>query len=187
MQDKESIIKRLVATYATCVNAEVYTCGRYKNPAKKMKEELKLLEEQYGVSKYFSNDEEVYIHYSDKNSNDHNQFGWRYECCAVFMWALSLIELQEPNEICEASVLGEIIWNHTFESLMKEAKLRSKEEILDLQDLVLRYNWACVDARIHGTQVEGLDSSVIYFWHYALNWLLQVDGITDWDEITPNT
>lgn len=187
LQGKESIIKRLVAIYATCVQAEVYTCGRYEHPAEKMAEELKLLEKQYGVSKYFTYEEENYIKDANQYKDKHHLFGWRYECCAVLLWALSLIELQEPDNICDASELGSIIWNNSFESLMEKSVLRTKEEILDLQDLVFRYNWVCVDARINGREIEGLDSSVVYFWHYALNWLLQVDGINDWDEISPNT
>ena len=152
-----------------------------------MDEELALLEEKYGVSKYFSKEEEDYIQNAEDYEEKHNLFGWRYECCAILMWALSLIEIQEPDQICEAAQLGEIIWNNSFESLMEKARLKTKREVLDLQDLVFRYDWACVDGRIHGKEVSGLNSDVIYFWHYTLNWLLQVEGITNWDDIMPNT
>lgn len=135
----------------------------------------------------FSEEEEEYIETEKPDDDTNNKFGWQYECCAVFLWALSLLDLQEPTEICDAKKLGTIIWNNTLESLMEKAELRSKKEILDLQDLVFRYDWACVDARIHKKELKNLNASVIYYWHYALNWLLQVDGITDWDEVCPNT
>ena len=72
-------------------------------------------------------------------------------------------------------------------SLSKKAKLRSKEEILELQDLTLRYNWACVDARINNKTIEALDFGVVFERHYALNWLLTVDGISDWDAVMTTT
>ena len=60
-------------------------------------------------------------------------------------------------------------------------------EILDMQDLVLRYHWACVDARIHHKEMPKLNADIIYEWHYALNWLVGADGNTKWDEVVTNT
>ena len=192
--DKESIVKRLTAVYAACVKSEVHTSyahGYYDEkeiPEKtKIQNELALMEEKYHVFENFSEEEKDYIENENPDDYTNNKFGWRYECCAVFLWALSLLDLQEPTEICDARELGSIIWNNTLESLIEKAKLRSKEEILDLQDLIFRYDWACVDARIHKKELENLNASVIYHWHYALNWLLQVDNITDWDDVCPNT
>jgi hypothetical protein len=98
-----------------------------------------------------------------------------------------MIELKEPTEICDASELGAIMWNHTFDSLMEASVLRSRDEILDMQDLVLRYDWACVDARIHHRELPMLSGDIIYEWHYALNWLVQADGIADWDRVITTT
>lgn len=188
LQTKEMIIKRLIATYATAIQAEIYLSGKYDNPEQKMKEQIALLEEKYHISNSFSAKEKEYIdHPPIKETKIFNSYAWRYECCAIFLWALSLLELKEPNQICEAVELGNVIWNHNFDSLSKAAKLRSKEEILALQDLTLRYNWACVDARINNKTIDALDFGIIYERHYALNWLLKVDGITDWDAVTTTT
>lgn len=188
LQSKETILQRLIATYATAIQAEVYASGKYDNPEQKMKEQIDLLNEKYHVSEYFSPKEKEYIdHPPVKEPKLFNSYGWRYECCAVFLWALSLLDLKEPNQICEAVELGNIIWNHDFDSLSKAAKLRSKEEILSLQDLTLRYDWACADARINNKTIDALDFGVIYERHYALNWLLTVDGISDWDSVTTTT
>ena len=70
---------------------------------------------------------------------------------------------------------------------MEAAVLRSMDEILDMQDLVLRYDWACVDARVHHKEVPMLSSDIVFEWHYALNWLVQADGIADWDQVTTTT
>lgn len=192
--DKESILKRLTAVYTACVKSEVHTSyarGYYNekemSQETKIQNEIALMEQKYHVFENFSEEEENYIENKNPDDNTNNKFGWRYECCAVFLWALSLLDLQEPTEICDAGELGSIIWNNTLKSLMEKAELRSKKEILDLQDLVFRYDWACVDARIHKKELKNLNASVIYYWHYALNWLLQVDGITDWDDVCPNT
>lgn len=188
LHTKEEVVKRLIATYATCVQAEIYASGDYSNPQEKMEEQMAILEEKYHVSQYFSPEEKQYIdHPPIKEFELFQRYGWRYECCAVFLWALSLLELKEPNQICEALELGNIIWNHNFESLLEASTLRSKAEILDLQDITLRYNWACVDARIHHKTLDTLDFSVVYERHYALNWLLKVDGIDHWDHIVTNT
>lgn len=188
LQSKEAIIQRFIATYATAIQAEVYMSGKYDNPEEKMKQQMELLNKKYHVSNYFSPKEKEYIdHPPTKEPKIFNSYGWRYECCAVFLWALSLLDLKEPNQICEAVDIGNFVWNHDFDSLSKAAKLRSKEEILSLQDLTLRYNWACVDAHMNGKTIEALDFGVIYERHYALNWLLQVDGITDWDAVTTTT
>ena len=97
------------------------------------------------------------------------------------------MDMKEPVEICDASQIGEIIWQNDFESLMKQAVLRSREEIMDMQDLVYRYDWACVEARIKKEELPMLNGEIIYEWHYALNWLTTADGIEDWDRVSTRT
>ena len=165
--DKEVIIHRLACIFTACVQSE--------------------MEERYQISDWLSPEERDYLENPDKDPALHNRFGWRYECCSVLLWALSMMELKEPTEICDASELGAVMWNHTFDSLMEAAVLRSRDEILDMQDLVLRYDWACVDARVHHKEVPMLCSDIVFEWHYALNWLVQADGIADWDRVTTTT
>ena len=75
----------------------------------------------------------------------------------------------------------------SLENLIANTKLKSKGTILDAADLILRYNWACVDARINNRPTPaGLDSGVVYEWHYALNWLQGYAG-ADWDDVSTDT
>lgn len=185
--DKETVIGRLSAVFAAAVVSEVYAGGQYENSREVADDQMRQLEERYHVSKWLSEEEAEYIRDPEKNPASHCKFGWRYECCSVLMWALSLIELKEPDQICDAAELGAVMWNHTFDSLMEKAVLRSRDEILDMQDLVFRYDWACVDARIHHKELTGLDGEIIVEWHYALNWLTGADGITDWDQVRTTT
>ena len=185
--DKEVIIHRLACIFTACVQSEIYTSGQFENRREMAAEEIAQMEERYQISDWLSPEERDYLENPDKDPALHNRFGWRYECCSVLLWALSMMELKEPTEICDASELGAVMWNHTFDSLMEAAVLRSRDEILDMQDLVLRYDWACVDARVHHKEVPMLCSDIVFEWHYALNWLVQADGIADWDRVTTTT
>lgn len=185
--DKEVIIHRLACIFTACVQSEIYTSGQFENCREMAAEEIAQMEERYQILDWLSPEERDYLENPDKDPALHNRFGWRYECCSVLLWALSMMELREPTEICDASELGAVMWNHTFDSLMEAAVLRSRDEILDMQDLVLRYDWACVDARVHHKEVPMLSSDIVFEWHYALNWLVQADGIADWDRVTTTT
>lgn len=181
--EKEAILKRAVAIFAACVKSEIYTSGAYENPVEKTEEVLGELEKSYGFSKFLSTEEKEFVKDENPDRAAFNKFGWRYECCAVLMWALSLMEMKEPTEICDASEIGAIIWQNDFDSLLKKAVLREKWEIFDMQDLVHRYDWACIEARIKKFQLPMLDGEIVREWHYALNWLTGVDGVTDWDKV----
>lgn len=185
--DKAEIVHRLVSVFAASVRSEVFTCGSYEDAWEKANEQQSMLEENYHIEAWMSPEEKAYITNQKPTMSEHNKFGWRYECCSVLLWALSLIELKEPTEICDATELGGIIWNNDFDSLMEKAVLRSQDELLDMQDLVLRYNWACVDARINHKELTQLNGEIIYEWHYALNWLVGADGNTQWDEVRTHT
>lgn len=184
---KEEIVKRLISVFAMCVRSEVFTCGEFENPLEKANEMYGHLNEAYDIEEWLSEEEKEYKNDSAPTMRQHNKFGWRYECCSVLLWALSLIDLKEPTEICDAGEIGGIIWNNDFDSLMEKAVLRGKEELLNMQDLVLRYNWACVDARINNRELEQLSGEIIYEWHYALNWLVGAYDVTNWDDVRTHT
>lgn len=184
---KEEVIRRLAAVFAACIKSEVYTCGEYKDCEGKTKEMLGRLNELYQYSDYLSDEEKAYLTDLSPDSSAHSKFNWRYEDCAVLLWVLSLMELKQPMEYCDVPGIGAILWENDFESLMNRAVLRDREEIMDMQDLVYRYDWACVEARIKRKEISALDGEIIYEWHYALNWLTSVDGITDWDRVSART
>lgn len=181
--DKETIVKRAVAIFAAAVKSEVYGAGVYEDTEAKLKELLDALENRYGKLDFLSKEEKAYIENPNPNPADVNKFGWRYECCAVLLWALKLLELNDPDEIVDAAKLGEIIWSNDMASMMEKAVVRDKAELLDMQDLVHRYDWACIEGQIKKIAVPGLSSEIVVEWHYALNWLTGVEGVTDWDKV----
>lgn len=183
---KEDIIHRLCCIFAAAVCSEA--CNYEPKKAKGMcRGMLEDLEKKYSVSKWFSDDEREYVSSPLEFPDKHPKFGWRYECCAVLLWALGLWDLGEPVKICDAGELGKILWNNDFDSLSEKSRVKSKEEILDMQDLILRYDWACVDARINNKEMTVIDGEIVYEWHYALNWLTNANYTTDWDSIRPDT
>lgn len=181
---KEDVLLRAISIFACSVKSEVYTCGQYENVVEKTAEQIELLEKLHGFQNALSVEEKLFLENEDPGKQDLNKFGWRYECCAVLLWALNLIEMKKPSQICDAAELGGIIWNNDFNRLLEKAVLRERDEILDFQDLVRRYDWACIEMKIRKQELPMLSAEIIYEWHYALNWLTGEEGVTDWDKVT---
>ncbi|MER9491067.1 DUF4272 domain-containing protein [Mesorhizobium sp. M0320] len=73
------------------------------------------------------------------------------------------------------------------EGLLKRANLRPQSELLDAADLIYRYNWAVMDARVNGKAAPaGLERDVVVERHYVLNWLIGYMG-QEWDDISTDT
>lgn len=124
----------------------------------------------------------------DKKANE----SWKCEGIWVLMWALNKIDtLDFPNEFCDIENIdpddypvGEDKDPTIF--IDSIAAIRSKSEILDANDLYYRFNWACVDERINGREIEAINPGIVYERQYALNWLINYME-QDWDYITCDT
>ena len=113
---------------------------------------------------------------------------WKYEAYWVLLWALGIVdELNYPTDIVDCEFAIQAVTSvESFDEFMKKVQLRNMEEILDQADLIYRYDWACVDARLkQQTAPAGLNPSVVLERHGALNWLIQRDS--DWDHPDVNT
>jgi hypothetical protein len=115
-------------------------------------------------------------------------FKWRYESLWVLLWALGHVEdVGQPTSICDVQSAVRMVLDIPSEDFILRAKSRPIAEILDEADLIYRYDWAVVDARIKGEDPPGnLHPGVVYERHYALNWLI---GYMDqeWDDVTTDT
>lgn len=124
----------------------------------------------------------------DKKANE----SWKCEGIWVLMWALNKIEtLDFPDEFCDLENIDPDNYpvgqdkdpNIFIDSIVS---IRSKSEILDANDLYYRFNWACVDERINGREIEGINPGIVYERQYALNWLINyIDQ--DWDSVSCDT
>ena len=144
--------------------------------------------EDYGLGPHFSPAERAFL--NDRTPSDHDriQFTWRYEAAWVMLWALGYVEsLDRPDHICDVPQAIEAMLSRSAEQFIADARLRPHAEILDEADLIYRYHWAVVEARVQGEPVPaGLDPGVAMERHHALNWLIGYLGQA-WDEVSTDT
>lgn len=125
---------------------------------------------------------------------DHQEavnMAWKYEACWTLLWALGLIDkLEYPDKICDCEKAIDVVRRcGNFQEFMDSTAPRSIEEILDEADLIYRYDWACVDARINGREIPaGLDAGVVVERHWGLNWLIGKGSSNEnWDTVSADT
>jgi len=132
--------------------------------------------------------ERAFIDVTAPSLHDRVQFSWRYEAAWVLLWALGYVSsLQKPTKTCDVQFAVRKMRDWGPVGFAASAKLRSLQEILDEVDLIYRYHWAVVEARVQGEPTPAnLEPGVVLERHYALNWLI---GYMDqeWDDITTDT
>jgi Domain of unknown function (DUF4272) len=145
--------------------------------------------EQYNLEHALTPNEREFILNDEPSEHDRIQFAWRYECYWVLLWALSYIgELGRPDQICDVPRAVRVMVDRTAEEFIRDGKLRGASEILDATDLIYRYHWACVDARLKGGRAPvGLDAGVVMERHHALNWLVGYADNAEWDDVSTDT
>ena len=129
---------------------------------------------------------------SEASYDEAVNMGWKYESLWALLWAMGLVkELDFPKDICDCNFVMK-----TFSGDFSErVKMRGTDEILQALDLVYRYHWACVNARVHGTKSAGLDEEVVMERRGGLEWLCckgaENDNLSDeynaWDYPDLNT
>lgn len=157
---------------------------------KKSQEFFQQMLETYGVADELTPKEQMF--FSGKPSNqDAVNMAWKYEAYWPLIWALGLVDsLEYPDQICDCDFAIEAVSScGSFEELMESARPREISEILDEADLIFRYDWACVNARLHGREAPaGLDSGVVMERHWGLNWLIGKNTDNDeWDTVSTDT
>jgi len=171
---KEEVAKRAIAIILTAVKAEGLD-----------QTNVDRLVDDYGAASFFSPEEESFMKKATPSQKDRIKFTWRHEDYWVLLWALGYVDdLGRPEQQCDVEKTAKFLSHTTTEDFIKNAKLRNTAEILDKADLIYRYHWAAVDARIHEKSSPAkLNEEVLFEWHYVLNWLI---GYMDqnWDSVT---
>jgi DNA-dependent RNA polymerase auxiliary subunit epsilon len=152
------------------------------------RELLANFDKKYNVKSKLTQSEKQFVENENPTEHEIANANWKAESFHTLLWALSVIDnLKFPNELCNIGVDVGYLFSKSEQEFRDSVKLRSKEEILDQADLILRLNWACVNARVKNEPTpSGLNPSVIYERHYALNWLIHFQN-QDWDNVTTNT
>ena len=120
------------------------------------------------------------------------KMSWKYESLWALMWAMGLVKkLDFPKDTCDCDFVMK-----TFDGDFSErVKMRGTDEILQALDLIYRYHWACVNARVNGSKRAGLDEEVVMERRGGLEWLCckgaENDNLSDeynaWDYPDLNT
>ena len=146
------------------------------------------MDKKFDILTRMSPEEKAYATARQPTEQQKINANWRYEGLHVMLWALSYIDtLSYPDVMCNVADDVKIIHALTSQQFREKAKLRSKKEILDQADLILRLDWACVSARTKNESAPGkLDSGVVFERHHSLNWLIKYLDLA-WDDVTTDT
>jgi hypothetical protein len=149
---------------------------------------LDKMDKDFNISAKLSSNEKDYATATQPTEQQKTDANWRYESLHVMLWTLGFIDtLKYPDQMCNVANDVKIIHDLTERQFRQNARLRTKREIHDQADLILRLDWACVSARVKNeTAPSGLDKSVVYERHYSLNWLIKFMN-QDWDKVTTDT
>jgi hypothetical protein len=89
--------------------------------------------------------------------------------------------------MCNVAQDVTIIHDLSAAQFRQRATLRSKQEVLDQADLILRLGWACDDARMAQKLAPGnLNPEIVVERHHTLNWLIRYLN-QEWDDVTTDT
>lgn len=183
----EEIARRAVA----CLFAVQVACdasGGHANLKKSRKFFGEKLAE-FGVEGFLTRKERK-VFWEKCSNQDFCSMTWKYEAYWVLLWALGIVEkLDYPVDACDCEfAINAVADCNGMDEFMAKVRLRDISDILDEADLIYRYDWACVDARIHEEEAPaGLNPDVVYERHCGLNWLIDADGADDWDNVSTNT
>lgn len=183
----EEIAKRALACLLT-VQVACDICA--EKDVDRSREFFKEMLQTFGVEEELTQKERV-IFFGEPSRQDAINMAWKYEAYWPLIWALGLIDtLEYPSQICDCDVAIDVVRScETFEEFMESTNPRGIEEILDEADLIFRYDWACVDARVNGREPPAeLDAGVVMERHWGLNWLIGKNAADDnWDSVSTNT
>lgn len=110
---------------------------------------------------------------------------WAYESYWALCWCMGLVDdISDGSVICDCEKAVSFLMDSSTKTEFKsKCRLRSKEEILDMQDLYYRYQWAINDSKVNETSSSGdLDPSIVIERRRALEWMLR--DVDDWYDIS---
>lgn len=189
-REKDEVIARAICSFAAIMCAcSIRDNGELTDEDKQGAKDF--LDNRFGCIDKLTRMERRVIE-SEASYDEAVNMGWKYESLWALLWAMGLVkELDFPKDICDCNFVMK-----TFSGDFSErVKMRGTDEILQALDLVYRYHWACVNARVHGTKSAGLDEEVVMERRGGLEWLCckgaENDNLSDeynaWDYPDLNT
>lgn len=180
--------KATIRTQDEVVDRAIALCYLELKSEKADKKMLADFDKKYNVLSKLTTNEKGFALAENPTEQQMTDANWRAESYHVMLWALGYIDsLKYPNEVCNVGDDVKHLFSKSEKEFRDNAKLRSKAEILDQADLILRLDWACVSLRVKNQPApSGLDKSVVYERHYSLNWLIKFMN-QEWDKVTTDT
>lgn len=178
LRSDDELAKRIISVAVTAVKGELRTTDVSYN-----------ILEKYEIHPDDVSPWELnFLNSPEPQEQDYTNAIWRYESLNVLLWAAGYVdELEFPSDIVNVpSITTSIRDSDNFIEFSACINQRNTSEILDELDLTYRLHWACVNARINNEQLDGINPSVVYERHYALNWLVNRYG-ENWDDISTST
>ncbi|MDQ0390580.1 DUF4272 domain-containing protein [Labrys monachus] len=114
----------------------------------------------------------------------------RYEDLNLLLWALGHHrELSEPRTIADAAELAATVERMCMlPQTLDQASLRPTDEILDVLDYHYRLHWSVRQASLDNRILPGIDASIVFERHRALNWLTGFQNVDEpWDDVDTPT
>lgn len=144
----------------------------------------------YGLWDYVTEGEKAFLANPTEETKSYET--WKCEGIWTLLWAVKKIDdFYFPDKLCNLDSIPSDEYpvgpdKDPNDFINTITGSRSTKEILDANDLHYRINWACVEARIKGEEIEGVHPGVVYERCYALNWLI---GYRDqeWDDVSCDT
>ncbi len=182
-QDKEEIIKRCLACMITAMYAGILLEQKWSS--EKAYDYVKQLIQLYDVQIVFSIKEIEFLSNTNPSVEECRSFYKGNEYCIPFLWVIGLIDqLNFPNAFSDPStVIHKMFTYASIEQMAQEVVLRPMEEILDMMDLIQRYQWSIVQTSNLGLEIPAnLNPEVVQYWYQAWKWMVNTHN-TSWDEV----
>ncbi len=178
LKDKMDICKRALA----CFYVIQVSCDIRNNNYEESLEYFVPLLEKFGL-KDVLNEKEQSILDGSYDQQDVFDLDWAYEAYWALCWSLGLVDdIADASDICDCDEAISFAQVESVEEFADKCELRSKEEILDMLDLYLRYNWAFYQARTNEDASCGdLNPSIIIERRRGLEWI--VSDEEDWYDL----
>ena len=148
---------------------------------------IKYLLNNYDVMN-FLNEKEKKLLIGNYTKQDAFDVVWEYETVSSIFWALGLSnDLNDPSKVCDFNgLMNTLCSSKSYEDFAKKCNLKSKEEILNMQDLYFRYDWAIQESKINkDMSSSNLNPEVVYERRKGLDWILSNE--MDWNSLNIDT
>ena len=161
IKSKEEIIDKMLVDFIISIVSKYMT----KNSVFMVDSFLARINKKYNTDKLLSIQDKALIINIINNlytANELEEYCILIERVNVLLWSLNLVDKIDSYNKCNLDIIYDIIMNFkNYDDLLKNTKVRSKEEILSKADLLTRYFWALRDIREEDSTLDKLNEKIV--------------------------